>query len=249
MGNSSDVVVGAYVEITLAINPAERSKGKVSRILSGLGSDRTTVVLTNGDKGDVTRVIRSTAIIRERIMAEGQTTENKENFGEAVMREKVIPQTVQSFLNSDGGYLYIGVKDTGSLMERLVGLDYDFGQIKGSENMANDKLCDKLERKIISTLEKYLSPSTGIGSLVHVSFIKIEDVQIAEILVRPSSKPRFFRHLTKGNKEKQFDLYFKKEKMGARVLDDFYIRGGGSKKLLGTHEKFYEYAMERFGKT
>ena len=97
MGNSSDVVVGAYVEITLAINPAERSKGKVSRILSGLGSDRTTVVLTNGDKGDVTRVIRSTAIIRERIMAEGQTTENKENFGEAVMREKVIPQTVQSF--------------------------------------------------------------------------------------------------------------------------------------------------------
>ena len=208
----------------------------------------TTVVLTNGDKGDVTRVIDSPNMIPKRIMAEGQHTENKEKFGEDIMREKVIPQAVQSFFNSEGGHLYIGVKDTGNLGERLVGLDDDFGQIEGSENMTNDKLCDELEKRILDALEKHLSSDAAIGQLVKIKFVIVEGVQIAEILVKPSPKPWFFRHLTKGNKLKKFDLYFDNKKLEARTLDDFYIRRGNSKKPLDTHEHFYRYAVERFGK-
>ena len=162
------------------------------------------------------------------------------------MRKQVIPQTIQSFLNSDGGHLYIGVRDVGTLKERLMGLDYDFSQISGHKDMTNDKLCDELGRRIMDALERHLTSVTLLGPLVEIRFVGINDVQIAEINIMKSPKPWFFCHKSKNNKQQSFELWLNKKRVGERVLDDFYIRRGGSKKLLATHNEFYNYTVEHF---
>ena len=245
MSDFSAVCVGDQVEIILLSNHTKQSSGEVFKILFNDDPNKIVVVLKNGDKGRVIRIINSMDVIKKRIMTEGQYTENKEKFGESVMRDKVIPQTVQSFLNSEGGYLYIGIKDTGELDQRLVGLGYDFELIDPEHNTTNDKLCDELERKIMDSLYKHLESTAQMGQLVKIHFVDIDDVQIVEIEIKPSPQPWFFKHITKKNKPKQFDLCFDDEKT-SRSLDDFYIRFGGAKKLLETHSEFYKYAKSHF---
>lgn len=245
MSPISNVHVGDHVEIILSSNH-KISSGIVFDIFPDSEKDAIIVLLNNGDEGRVIRVINSEELIKERIMREDQYTENKENFSQDIMRTKSIPQAVQSFLNSDGGHLYIGVRDTGTLEERLVGLNYDFEQIKGHEDMRDDELCDELERSIMSTLDKYLTSVTDIGSLVKCRFVRIKNVQIAEIHIFKSAKPWFYCNLSKNNRLQKFELCISMKKVGGRILDDFYIRRGGSKKLLSTHEEFYKYIVDHF---
>ncbi len=241
-----DVHVGDRVDIALLSDPACFSSGIVHMVLSNPDSDKTVVILKDGKKGRVVSVTDSESVIRERIMREDQYAENKEKFSEKIMRGKVIPMTVQSFLNSEGGHLYIGVKDTGTLVERLVGLEFDFEQIEDHQNMTNDKLCDKLEQKIMDSLDDNLESDVPLGPLVAIRFIRVNGVQVAEINIKRSSKPWFFLNKTKGNKPKTFDLFFNNEKVDQRTLDDFYIRLGGGKKRLSTHAEFYKYSRGRF---
>ena len=189
--NPSDVHVGDEVEITLSSNPTKRSEGVVARVFPDSGRDKITVLLKNGDKGHLISVKNSEEMVKKRIMRENQHAENKECFYEDVMRGEVIPQTVQSFLNSEGGYLYVGVRDTGTLKERLVGLGRDFEQISGHEDMANDKLCDMLERKMMAALDKRLESDTALGPLVEIRFVHVSNTQIAEIKITRSTKPWF----------------------------------------------------------
>ena len=133
---SVGVCVGDYVEVHGGVR---HSRGTVCEVL--LPGPPSRVRLVNGDTGYVTTVIHSTEVVLRRIMNEDQYTENKENFSEPVMRDKVIPQTAQSFLNSEGGYLYIGVRDIGEPDERLVGISRDLEAINSSDR-SNDKLCD-----------------------------------------------------------------------------------------------------------
>ena len=105
------------------------------------------VILENGKKGHVIQIVNSAEIIKRRILSENQYSENKEVFGAPVMKTKVIPQTIQSFLNSEGGYLYIGIKDTGTLEERLVGLTFDRETIENGRR-AKDWLERRKKRKI-----------------------------------------------------------------------------------------------------
>lgn len=205
------------------------------------------VVLTNGEFGRVISIIHGESDIKTRIMNEGQTSENKENFGGKHMHDNSIPKAVQSFLNSDGGYLYVGVGDEGSLEERLVGLEYDFGLItQKTGNLSRDKLCDMLERRLMDSLEKYLSSEASLGSLVGVNFPTVLGIAIMEVKVERSSRPWFYRNLTRTDKPRQYEIWLDGKSVGRRSLDDFYIRRGGSKKLLHTHEEFYAYAKSRF---
>ena len=246
MSPVTNIQVGDYVEIMLSSDHTRTSSDVVWHIFPPSGNDWTTVLLENGDRGRVIQVINSEELIMQRIMREDQHTENKENFSEYVMRHKVIPQTVQSFLNSEGGYLYIGVHDTGTLEERLVGLDYDFGQIEDHESMTDDKLCDTLKRNIMNALGKYLESDTDLGPLVDIRFVQVSGTHIVEIKILQSPKPWFFRHLTKGNRPQVFNIQHSDKKVEQRELDDFYIRRGDSKKMLSTHKEFYKYAVDHF---
>ena len=236
--------VGDYVRIRVWSNPAQNSEGSVYKIVKM--DNPPIVILRNGQKGEVIQIINSEDKIKERIMSEGQYVENKENFGNNIMCTNVIPHTVQSFLNSEGGYLYIGIRDTGNLNERLVGLDYDFKLIKGDRELPRDKLCDMLERRILSSLDKYLESEASLGPLVQIRFVYVCSVQLIEVNIKKSPKPWFYRNITKSNKLKQFELHWNNKMLREQIIDDFYIREGGGKKLLQTHKEFYTYAKDRF---
>lgn len=247
----SDVHVGVNAKISLLANPNESSEGIVHKILSeGDDTQGVVVVLDNGKKGRVVQIINSIEIIKHRILSENQYSENKEIFGDDVMRHEVIPKTVQSFLNSEGGFLYIGVRDTGTLEERLVGLCYDRELVEKAkgEKLPDDKFEDYLEMEIIDVLNKYLTSDNTIGPLVSINFPEIIGTKILEIHVTKSGGPFFFKHLTRRNVLKKFEIKFNNESAGQRYLDDFYIRSGGKKKLLETQEEFYNYFKIRFQK-
>ena len=234
------------MEIALLSNPAKQSKGEIFRVLSG-DPEKTIVVLANGDKGRVIRMINSEDAIKKRIMAEGQHAENKESFGDGIMRHDVIPKTVQSFLNSDGGYLYIGIRDTGELPDRVVGLDHDFKIIDPEyDGTQDDKMCDTLQMRIMDALERHLESRAALGELIRIGFPTVFGTRIAEVVIKRSPRPWFFRHITKNNKEKKFEIRFNNETVDEKILDDFYIRHGNSKKRLDTHREFYDYVTGRF---
>jgi len=245
MISQPNVKKGDYVEISLGNDLSKHSKGYVFRIRR-LDTGDTHVVLTDGSSGTVIRVINSPSIIEERIMSEDQYSENKEKFGEDVMKIEVIPKTVQSFLNSEGGYLYVGVRDAGSLKERLAGLSYDFEKL-GIEADKNweEKSCDVLKKRVIEALVKHLHSSKNIGSLIDIDFPIICNVRIMQIKIEPSPTPWFYKHITKNNKIKRFSVTFG-DSTHDRYLDDFYIRQGNSKKRLDTIEEFYNYSVGRF---
>ncbi|MDI1495634.1 MAG: hypothetical protein K8823_942 [Cenarchaeum symbiont of Oopsacas minuta] len=246
MDTNFDVHVGDYVKISLRNDPTMYSKGEVFKKTSEKDSANISVVLKNGAAGTVIQVINSIEIIKKRIMREDQYTENKSRFGEDVMRHNVIPKTVQSFLNSEGGYLYIGIRDTGELKERLIGLDYDFNRIDHStKKLSNDKLCDKLGINIMDSLEKYLKSNISLGPLIKIIFREIFNIQFIEIIIKKSPQPWFFKNMRNG-KEVLFDIHRNDGTVDKRRLDEFYIRSGGSKKRLETHEEFHNYFIGRF---
>ena len=241
----TSVCEGDYVKIWVHDDPTMESEGNVCEILQHKAPP--TVRLLNGNIGCVREIIESESIIKARIMMESQHSENKENFSEDIMRQEVIPKTVQSFLNSDGGYLYIGVKDTGSCPEkRLVGLDYDLGMVEDSEDMPEDKRWDKLEMKIRDALERHLNSGANMGPLVRIRRVSVCGVYIAEIRVTTSPEPWFYSNISKNGKPKKYDICFQNKTETTRELDDFYIRDGGRKRQLETHSKFYEYARLHF---
>ena len=244
----ANINVSDTVKITLQNNLSRNSEGKISQILSDSNTDKKLVVLDDGSRGYVVSIINSIDIIKKRIMTETQYTENKESFFGHMMKEKSIPYTIQSFLNSDGGYLYIGVKDTGTLQERLIGIESDLKNVDDeNKNLLNDKLCDKLEMAIDHRLDVCLECSIKIAPLLAFNFINIDGVQILEIKITKSSKPVFFKHISnKTKKLKKFQIYRAEEHITDRFLDDFYIRSGNMKKLLSTNQEFYEYASQRF---
>jgi len=181
-------------------------------------------------------------------MSENQYSENKEVFGEDVMKYEVIPKTVQSFLNAEGGYLYIGVKDEGTLQERVVGLAFDREIIEKSKGgkLSIEKFQDYLEMELNDILTKYLAFTSPIGPLIEINYPEINGKNILEIHIAKSPAPFFFKNLTRKNLPKKFDIRFANDTLGQRFLDDFYIRSGGKKRPLETFEQFYNYFKEHW---
>jgi len=239
-----NVVVGDHVEIITSNK--KLSKGYVKLIAKSAKSDNVNVILHNGRIGKVIHIIPRGDEPKKQILKETQYNENKENFCEGVMRANVIPKTVQSFLNSEGGYLNIGIKDSGTVAERFVGIEKDLKYIgRNLKNPTNGKLCDKYEQSIMDSLDKYLESDTAIGPLLEITFERICDVQIARIRISPSPKPWFFRQY--GNK--LFDVMDKGKVVERRKIDNFYVRSGPGKKPLETMSEFYKYAKDHWNFT
>lgn len=246
MTDFSGIHDGDHVEISLATDTKTHSEGKVLKILKNTNPCNVSVLLTNGNHGTVVKIINSEEIIKERIMHEDQYSENKMDFIKDIMRNDVIPKTIQSFLNSLGGYLYIGIRDQGSLEERLVGISHDFEAMSKGIKMTNDKLCDKFELDIMHTLNKHLKSDVEIGPLVKINFVTICNVQIVEIAIKQSPSPWFFKNIGKNGKQKQYKIQYGNDSVMERILDDFYIRRGNGKVQLQTHEEFHDYVKSHY---
>lgn len=127
--------------------------------------------------------------------------------------EKVIVKTVAAFMNSEhNSSLLIGVDDSGE----IVGLDNDYKTLGRKQDR------DGYENFLMNILlEAYGKES---APFIHVIFHKIDDKDICQIAVKPSTRPVFVRD-DKG--------------------EHLFIRTGNSTRALTTREAI-EYCGERW---
>lgn len=107
---------------------------------------------------------------------------------------EVIAKTVSCFMNSKGGILLIGADDDGNVL----GLGNDLAQLKRAN-------LDEFELHLTNVLNTYLGKI--YRAFMDMKFEKVNDKDVAAVLVRKSPRPVFVKH--KGKKE-------------------FYIRAGNS---------------------
>ncbi|MDA7989659.1 MAG: ATP-binding protein [Gammaproteobacteria bacterium] len=232
--------VGDIVEISLSNR--RLSEGTITIILDNdiFNAKGIVVQIDNGQIGNVKRIIESvnSTNTEYRIQQrESQTLEKKETFAYDIQLEKrneilkkTVCNTIASLLNTDGGYLYIGVSDDGEIK----GLERDYSLIAGGGNN------DKLERQIRDSIAKYLSNYEIILSHLDITFPKINDLEICEIKISPSTKPIFLKTVSYSVKTN--------DSTQNRLFDDFYIRDGNGKKILCEHQVFLNYWNKRFNK-
>ena len=83
------------------------------------------VLIDSGDDGNVVDILNDIEIVKSRILdTESHVSDNKEGYYEPVMANEPIPHAIQAFLNSDGGYLYVGIIDDAKTeTEKFKGLE------------------------------------------------------------------------------------------------------------------------------
>ena len=195
------------------------------------------------------------ASIKEDIRAETQHTENKDSFLSDIMKTKVIPLTIQSFLNSEGGRLYIGVQDGWVDGQQIVGLDSEKQLLEEEfkENFEKDKknsgknppeysfadFRDDYEMQIREKVGKYLTSDMHLQPLLFFDFPKVNGTTILQITIDPSKKPVFYKNLNTKNKQITYAI----PGLGDRTLDTFAYRSGNKKDYCYTSEDFFKYCM------
>jgi hypothetical protein len=243
-----EVHVGNGAEIKLSTNENEKDTGLITKIISQEDSDEgILVVLKNGSTGYVIQILQSVELALERIEQETHFRDNKDCFYKPVMREDEIPKTIQSFLNSDGGYLYIGIKDDEDKIEdKIVGLGADRENLEQSAGISysDGKFKDKLVTQIEGVLEKLLTGN--LGKFLDYNFWKYNEKIFLEIVVKKSTYPVFYRYFSRKGNAKVFQIFYKNNKITDRKLDEFHFRDGSGKKHCETFEEYQEYYEKHF---
>lgn len=98
--------------------------------------------------------------------------------------EYVIAKTIASFMNSEGGNLFIGVDDN----QNMLGLVDDISTLPKPN-------IDGFELHLVEVIKKYIG--AGLISHIKISFPTVEDTQICRIKVSKSGKPVFTQHESK----------------------------------------------------
>jgi predicted HTH transcriptional regulator len=254
----SDIYPSLTVKINVSNEYPRTEIGKITRVRSLIDNPNgIEVVISGGTMGNVTEIIKSVEIAQNKIMSETNFAENKEGFTEEVMRNKVIPQTVQSFLNSQGGSVFIGVKDDPQEgEEKIVGLqfDRDYFESKNNGPISDEKFQDDLRSEIESSLETNLVSETRLGQLIDYDWWIMDGKMILEIVIPSSKTPVFYKNIRRTGKNKGREIKFaicvaENNQLAVhdqRFLDDFFIREGSHKSPITTFEEFTVYYSEHF---
>ncbi len=115
---------------------------------------------------------------------------NYDNKSIDIEKKEIIAKTVCAFLNSNGGYLLIGVNDN----KTIRGLSNDFGLSNGKDPK------DFFKLEFDEMIEQFISSS--IINYVTGEFYKIKDKEIFVVAVQPSKRRPIF--LKKGDNKKLF---------------------------------------------
>lgn len=133
--------------------------------------------------------------------------------------EKVILKTIAALSNGQGGTLLIGVDDK----KNVLGLDHDYPALRKPDN---DGFQLHLEQLIDSAFGTQFTASN-----IQVSFPKIDEKSICEVVVKRGNEPLYVDETDKhGKKEKKF-----------------YLRSGNSSKAQDV-EAAAKYINQRFSK-
>lgn len=133
----------------------------------------------------------------------------------------IIAKTIAAFLNSDGGYLIIGIKENKQGdVDEIIGIESEYYKL-------NDKCEDGYRRMIIYSVIKPYFPSSvfnHINNYLHIRFHKINSKTVCSISIRESDVKVF--------------LYINKKEL-------FYIRVDASTRQL-QGEQIVDYCIRRF---
>ncbi len=145
---------------------------------------------------------------------EGQNVEFKtsiafppESKGEADIDKQLrnIIKVLASFMNADGGTLYIGIHDK---TQKVTGISEDYAHLNDGEDEFNGSYQanhDGYQLKIRNTLTKLCQ---GVaGSLIRISFEPFKELEYCKIIVSPCKRPIFINgnelYVRQGNRNKQ----------------------------------------------
>jgi predicted HTH transcriptional regulator len=131
--------------------------------------------------------------------------------------EEVILKTIAAFSNADGGYLLIGVTDSGE----IEGLHFDYSTISNGDK-------DKFEIHLRNLINSSYGVEFATNNL-KVTFPEIDEKEICLVEIKPGYKPIYTDTTdSNGNKSKKF-----------------YVRSGNSSQEIGLNE-VSEYVSKRF---
>jgi uncharacterized protein YwbE/predicted HTH transcriptional regulator len=223
-------------------NENEYSEGIITGILPqpDIVSDGIRVTLNTGSIGNVKELVgpeNSIELIQKRLKdRENLFVEKKSTFSYDVVLDgrndylqTVAAIAVSSFLNTDGGFVYLGVSDDGVPL----GLDLDYSLMSSRPNN------DGLEDKIRNSFSKILGNNIELQQCLSYNFPIIDNKEICEIHVKPSKKPIFLQ-------AKKCTVIIDDKHKPQRWIDDFYIRRGNSHYLIEKNSELFEYFMNRF---
>lgn len=226
----------------------DHPEGKITTILSKEedNPNGVKVELINGSIGNLIAISdggNSIEIIKKRLRdRENQQVERKSTFSFDTINNKkdddlktVLAIAVASFMNTDGGFVYVGVKDDGT----SIGLDLDYSIMTSRPN--NDGLEDAMKQYF----NKVLTENIIQQQCIKYNFPIIDGKEICEIFIMPSKKPIFIKSkigtiVFQGKQE----LICQSKKQ--RDFEDFYIRRGNSHYLVEKFSEFYDYCKLRF---
>lgn len=254
----SDIIEGMNVTIKSTLNNSGNHTGIIhNKISLEDNSNGIEVMLSSGRQGNVICINNSIDTIVERIMkTESNNSDNKENFYPKIMQEKAIPHAISSFLNGNGGFLYLGVLDNGKTIgDRLTGLDLEKdvakerlikkNDLKPGEIMTDVAFQDKYRSDIESQLILFLDSEEPVTSQLEFDFPKINGMMICEITIKRSPVPVFYSNPPR-NKHRKFKVTDNGQSKGDRELDEFYFRRGSQKGHAETFADFLEYYKIHF---
>ena len=89
--------------------------------------------------------------------------------------EKVIAKTVAAFLNTEGGYLLIGVKDDGTVL----GLENDYNTLRGGK--------DEFLQKVVQVVNNYLGENNH--AFIESEFFEVDGKEVCWVKVDKSPRP------------------------------------------------------------
>ncbi|MDV7144661.1 ATP-binding protein [Tropicimonas sp. TH_r6] len=127
--------------------------------------------------------------------------------------ETVIAKTIVGFLNRSGGNLLIGVEDDGA----IYGLEKDYQSLRRKDR-------DGFEQALMDVVKRFAGGETC--ALVHVLFSKLENKDVALVIVEPAHRPVYLTH-------------------GGKA--EFYLRTGNSTRALDARETM-DYAEKHWAK-
>lgn len=238
----------SHVEI-IDIDDGQKYSGYVEKIMSFSDDPNgIQVILRNGREGHIIKIINSDEDVLSRILQESNDSDNKLDFLADDMKEIAIPQVIQSFLNAEGGWVYLGILDDAkTIEEKLVGLESEKKKMEEThDELTWGKFEDLYCTQIMAALESKLSSEAKFGNLVDPKLRDLNGVKIFEIQILPSPSPVFYKYLNRKKKEIEFHIKINENSNTDRRLDEFHYRDGSGKKDCQTGEELYFYMKKRF---
>ena len=192
------------------------------------------VLISDGTRGYVKKIIRELdeQVLKQMIqVGEDSHLEFKETFKVDVITKKELKclrdevvREIAAFMNTDGGTLIIGVKDS----QHIVGLDLDYKFI----NLDRENQAKKI--KLIEEIRDYVRQKLQDETLetkYNVSVIRVDEKDLCVIEVISSQIPAFVDQkifYTKCNQNKQI----------SGMRQNFFIRTGPQVQCLDARKSF-----------